>query len=254
MRATAAKPVLQNDIIATLPKEEWQRLLRSAKKVTLAAGDTLYRRGETIQNVYFPVSCVTITLTEMEDGHTAAAAVIGREGAIGASVCLGVDETIRRVVVQVAGDALRIETPVVTHAFDSGPGLHALLLRFTQLLISQILQTAGCNRLHPLDGRLCRWLLMVHDRAGRDSFNLTHESISQMLGANRPAVSEAAAKLQRLDLVRYTRGLLTIHNRQGLERRSCECYKVLKDELDKTPHGVRSLEPRSSPVLLPRIE
>src|SRR3954451_1405230 len=119
MRATAAKPLLQNDILAALPKEEWQRLLPSTKQVTMAAGETLYRRGETIRNVYFPVSCVTITLTEMEDGHTAAAAVTGREGAVGTGVCLGVDETTRRVVVQVAGDAVRVEAAEVTRAFES---------------------------------------------------------------------------------------------------------------------------------------
>src|SRR3954451_10530471 len=153
MRATAAKPLLQNDILAALPTEEWQRLLPKTKQVTLAAGETLYRRGETIQNVYFPVSCVMITLTEMEDGHTAAAAVTGREGAVGTAVCFGVDKTTRRVVVQVAGDAVRIDAATVNHAFESGTGLNALLLRFTQLLMSQILQTAGCNQLHPLDAR-----------------------------------------------------------------------------------------------------
>jgi CRP-like cAMP-binding protein len=221
-----------NHLLAALPEAEWQRWLPRLEWVQMPLGSVLYESGATLSHVYFPTTAIVSLLYVMEDGASAEIAVVGREGIVGVSLFMGGDSTPSRAVVQSAGEGFRLKAATIKDEFDRAPVLH-LLLRYTQALITQMSQTAVCNRHHSLDQQLCRWLLLSLDRLRGPELVMTQELISNMLGVRREGVTEAALKLQKAGLIRYSRGRITILDRPGLERRSCECYAVVKKEYDR---------------------
>ena len=223
----------ENRLLAALPGAEWQRWLPQLERVEMPLGQVLYESGRTLTHVYFPTTAIVSLLYVMEDGASAEIAVVGREGLVGISLFMGGESTPSRAVVQGAGEAFRLAAQVVKEEFDrSQPVLH-LLLRYTQALITQMAQTAVCNRHHTLDQQLCRWLLLNLDRLPGDEVAMTQELIANMLGVRREGVTEAAHKLQLAGLIRYRRGHITVLDRLGLERRTCECYAVVKREYER---------------------
>lgn len=224
---------LRNQILAALPSAEWDRWVPDLQAVDLALGQVLYEAGVTMDYVYFPTTAIVSLLYVMEDGASAEIAVVGHEGIVGVSLFMGGGSTPSRAVVQSAGKGYRLGTVYMKREFDrAGPGLH-VLLRYTQALITQMSQTAVCNRHHSLDQQLCRWLLLSLDRLGGDELEMTQELIANMLGVRREGVTEAAQKLQRAGLIKYARGHITVLDRPGVELRSCECYAVVKREYDR---------------------
>lgn len=222
-----------NLLLAALPETEWQRWLPELEAVDLPLGSVLYESGMTLGHVFFPTTAIVSLLYVMEDGASAEIAVVGREGIVGVSLFMGGESTPSRAVVQSAGKGFRLRAAVLKDEFKrSSPVLH-LLLRYTQALITQMSQTAVCNRHHSLDQQLCRWLLLSLDRLDGDELLMTQELIANMLGVRREGVTEAALKLQKAGLIRYARGHITALDRQGLEARSCECYAVVKKEYDR---------------------
>jgi CRP-like cAMP-binding protein len=223
----------QNHLLAALPssvREQWAPQLES---VQLPLGDVLYESGGTLSHVYFPTTAIVSLLYVMEDGASAEIAVVGNEGIVGISLFMGGESTPSRAVVQSAGRGLRLKARVLKDEFNrAGPVLH-LLLRYTQALITQMAQTAACNRHHSLDQQLCRWLLLSLDRLQGDELVMTQELIANMLGVRREGVTEGALKLQNAGLIRYARGRITVLNRAGIEKRTCECYAVVKREYDR---------------------
>jgi CRP-like cAMP-binding protein len=198
--------------------------------VPLPLGQVLYESGCTMSHVYFPTDAIVSLLYVMADGASAEIAVVGNEGVVGISLFMGGGSTPSRAVVQSAGQGWRLRAAAIRDEFnDSAPVMH-LLLRYTQALITQMAQTAVCNRHHVLDQQLCRWLLLSLDRLGGDELRMTQELIANMLGVRREGVTEAALKLQRDGLIRYSRGHITVLDRAGLEARTCECYEVVKKE------------------------
>jgi CRP-like cAMP-binding protein len=196
-------------------------------------GEVLYESGVTLSHVYFPTTAIVSLLYVMEDGASAEIAVVGNEGIVGISLFMGGESTPSRAVVQSAGQGFRLKAQVLKEEFNrAGPVLH-LLLRYTQALITQMAQTAVCNRHHSLDQQLCRWLLLSLDRLQGDELVMTQELIANMLGVRREGVTEAALKLQSAGLIRYARGRITVLDRAGLEQRTCECYAVVKKEYDR---------------------
>jgi CRP-like cAMP-binding protein len=223
----------KNLLLAVLPPSEWQRWLPQLEAVDLPLGRVLYESGATQTHVYFPTSAIVSLLYVMEDGASAEIAVVGREGLVGVSLFMGGESTPSRAVVQSAGVGWRMRAAVLKQEFErSGPVLN-LLLRYTQALITQMAQTAVCNRHHSLDQQLCRWLLLSLDRLQGSELVMTQELIANMLGVRREGVTEAALNLQRDGLIRYARGRITALDRTGLESRSCECYAVVKQEYDR---------------------
>lgn len=219
-----------NDLLASLPAAEWGRWESQLEKVELKLGQVLYESGSTMSHVYFPTNAIVSLLYVMEDGSSAEIAVVGHEGVVGISVFMGGGSTPSRAVVQSAGWGFRLQSAVVKDEFaESGPVMH-LLLRFTQALITQMAQTAVCNRHHLLDQQLCRWLLLSLDRLTTNELIMTQELIANMLGVRREGVTECALKLQKAGLISYTRGHIHVLNRKGLEDRTCECYAVVKKE------------------------
>jgi CRP-like cAMP-binding protein len=201
--------------------------------VQLPLGEVLYEPGATLSHVYFPTTSIVSLLYVMEDGASAEIAVVGNEGIVGISLFMGGESTPSRAVVQSAGQCLRLKARVLKVEFNrAGPVLH-LLLRYTQALITQMSQTAVCNRLHSLDQQLCRWLLLSLDRLQGDELVMTQELIANMLGVRRVGVTEAALRLQHAGLIRYVRGHITVLDRAGLRKRTCECYAVVKREYDR---------------------
>jgi CRP-like cAMP-binding protein len=224
---------LRNQILAALPSAEWDRWVSDLQAVDLALGQVLYEAGATMDYVYFPTTAIVSLLYVMEDGASAEIAVVGHEGIVGVSLFMGGGSTPSRAVVQSAGKGDRLGTVYMKREFDrAGPVLH-VLLRYTQALITQMSQTAVCNRHHSLDQQLCRWLLLSLDRLGGDELEMTQELIANMLGVRREGVTEAAQKLQRAGLIKYARGHITVLDRPGVELRSCECYAVVKREYDR---------------------
>ena len=220
-------------MLAALPDVDWQRWLPQLEAVDLPLGCVLYESGMTLSHVYFPTTAIVSLLYVMEDGASAEIAVVGREGIVGVSLFMGGESTPSRAVVQSAGSGFRIRAAALKDEFSrSSPVLH-LLLRYTQALITQMAQTAVCNRHHSLDQQLCRWLLLSLDRLDGDELVMTQELIANMLGVRREGVTEAALKLQKAGLIRYARGHITALDRSGLEARSCECYAVVKKEYDR---------------------
>jgi len=220
----------QNQLLAALPADEWARWRPSLEPVTMPLGQVLYESGMAMSHVYFHTTSIVSLLYVMEDGASAEIAVVGNEGIVGISLFMGGESTPSRSVVQSAGEGFRMSGQLLKEEFSrSGPVLH-LLLRYTQALITQMAQTAVCNRHHSLDQQLCRWLLLSLDRLQVPDLVMTQELIANMLGVRREGVTEAAANLQRAGLIRYRRGHITVVDRPGLEQRTCECYAVVKKE------------------------
>jgi CRP-like cAMP-binding protein len=219
-----------NRILASLPPAEYERLSAYLEPVELSLGEVLYRPEEPITHVYFPNRGTVSVVCVLEDGKQVEAGMVGNEGMFGVCVFLGSVTSPLEAVVQLPGEALRMRADVLRAEFKRGEHLQDLLLRYTQAFIIQIAQTAACNRAHPIDGRLARWLLMSEDRAHSADLQLTHEFIAVMLGSRRAGVSEAAGKLQDEGLIRYRRGHVSVLDRPGLEAKSCECYAVVQKE------------------------
>ena len=224
---------VKNHLLAALPLAEWQRWLPLLESVDLPLGQVLYESGTTLSHVYFPTTAIISLLYVMENGASAEIAVVGNEGIVGISLFMGGESTSSRAVVQSAGKGFRLKAQLMKDEFNrAGLVLH-LLLRYTQALITQMAQTAVCNRHHSLDQQLCRWLLLSLDRLESNELVMTQELIANMLGVRREGVTEGALKLQHAGLIRYARGHITVLDRPGLERRSCECYAVVKKEYDR---------------------
>ena len=226
-----ANPKL-NRLLAALPREEWERWRPRLEAVTLPLGGVLSESGGVQSHVYFPTTAIVSLLHVMENGSSAEIAVVGNEGVVGISLFMGAGSTTSRAVVQSAGRAFRLDATTLKDEFDRLPVLH-LLLRYTAALITQMTQTAVCNRYHSLDQQLCRWLLLSMDRLSGSELLMTQELIANMLGVRREGVTMGAGRLQRDGLIRNARGRITVLDRPGLERRSCECYAVVKKEYDR---------------------
>jgi CRP-like cAMP-binding protein len=223
----------RNQLLASLPNEEWTRWSPLLEPVDMPLGAVLYEAGETLPYVYFPTTSIVSLLYVMENGASAEIAVVGNEGVVGISMFMGGESTRSRGVVQSAGSGCRLDAEVLKAEFNrGGPVLH-LLLRYTQALITQTAQTAVCNRHHSLDQQLCRWLLLSLDRLQGDELVMTQDLIANMLGVRREGVTEGAVRLQKAGLIRYSRGHITVLDRAGLEARTCECYEVVKREYDR---------------------
>jgi len=223
----------QNHLLAALPVAEWERWLPALEPIDMPLGEVLYESGVAMTHVYFPTTSIVSLLYVMEDGASAEIAVVGNEGIVGVSLFMGGETTPSRSVVQSAGQGFRMRGQLLKEEFNrSGPVLH-LLLRYTQALITQMAQTAVCNRHHSLDQQLCRWLLLSLDRLQGPELVMTQELIANMLGVRREGVTEAALSLQRAGLINYKRGHITVVDRAGLEQRTCECYAVVKKEYDR---------------------
>jgi CRP-like cAMP-binding protein len=220
-------------LLAALPDEELQRWVPLLEIVELPLGLVLYESGRTLSHAYFPTTAIVSLLFVLEDGDSAEIAVVGNEGVVGVSLFMGGESTPSRAVVQSAGRGLRLTSSAIKEAFNRNGLVMHLMLRYTQALITQMSQTAACNRHHTLDKQLCRWLLLSMDRLRGNELVMTQELIANMLGVRREGVTEAALKLQAAGLIQYARGHITILDRPGLERRTCECYAVLKKEYDR---------------------
>ena len=222
-----------NRLLAALPDDEWQRWQSRLEAVEMPLGQVLYESGHTLSHAYFPTTAIVSLLYVMENGASAEIAVAGNEGLVGISLFMGGGSTPSRAVVQSAGQGYRLEASAMKEEFNrAGPAMH-LLLRYTQALITQMAQTAVCNRHHTLDQQLCRWLLLSLDRLPGSELVMTQELIANMLGVRREGVTEAATRLQKAGLIRYARGHITVLDRAGLEKRSCECYAVVRKEYDR---------------------
>ena len=223
----------ENMLLAALPDAQWKRWLPDLELVTLPLGHVLYEAGGVMKDVIFPTTAIVSLLYVMENGASAEIAVVGSEGMVGVSLFMGGGSTPSRAVVQSAGHAFRLKADLMKDEFDKGgPVLH-LLLRYTQALITQMAQTAVCNRHHSLDQQLCRWLLMSLDRLQGNELVMTQELIANMLGVRREGVTEGATKLQKAGLISYSRGHISVLDRPGLEKRACECYEVVRAEYDR---------------------
>jgi len=230
--ATVPNP-RQNRLLAALPEAEWSRWAAHLEPVDMPLGKVLYESGSRQSHVYFPTTSIVSLLYVMEDGASAEIAVVGNEGIVGISLFMGGESTPSRALVQSAGQGFRLKANLMLQEFNrAGPVLH-LLLRYTQALITQMSQTAVCNRHHSLDQQLCRWLLLSLDRLHSKELVMTQELIANMLGVRREGVTEAAGNLQQAGLIRYQRGHITVVDRNGLEKRTCECYAVVKNEYDR---------------------
>ena len=219
--------------MAALPESELQRWLPQLEPIDLALGQVLYESGASMPYVYFPTSAIVSLLYVLEDGASAEIAVVGFEGLVGVSIFMGGGSTPSRAVVQSAGAGYRMRAEVMKAEFEHSGAVVHLLLRYTQALITQMAQTAVCNRHHSLDQQLCRWLLLSLDRLQGDRLVMTQELIANMLGVRREGVTEAALKLQKAGLISYARGHINVMDRTGLEARTCECYEVVKKEYDR---------------------
>ncbi len=230
--ASASDP-RENHLLAALPDDQWLLWKEHLEPVEMPLGLVLYESGGVLSHVYFPSTSIVSLLYVMENGSSAEIAVVGHEGIVGISLFMGGETTPNRALVQSAGHGYRLPARVMKDEFDrAGPVLH-LLLRYTQALITQMAQTAVCNRHHSLDQQLCRWLLLSLDRLSGNELHMTQELIANMLGVRREGVTEAALKLQQSGLIRYARGRITVLDRPRLEARSCECYAVVKREYDR---------------------
>jgi CRP-like cAMP-binding protein len=232
MRADMALNPKTNHLLAALPEAEWSRWKPQLEFVDMPLGQVVYEPGNRMQHVYFPTTAIVSLLYVMENGSSADIAIVGNEGIVGVSLFMGGESTTSRAVVQSAGKGYRLKAQVLKDEFNRAPVLH-LLLRYTQALITQTAQTAVCNRHHSLDQQLCRWLLLSLDRLQSSDLRMTQELISNMLGVRREGVTESALKLQRDGLIRYARGHITVLDRPALEKRTCECYAVVKKEYDR---------------------
>lgn len=227
-----------NHLLNALPEAEYVKLLPHLEPVKMPLGHVIYESGGELRHVYFPTTCIVSLLYVMENGASAEIAVAGNDGLIGVALFMGGNTMPNRAVVQSAGTAYRIKGQLLMQEFNRSGGrgnglLQSLLLRYTQSLITQMAQTAVCNRHHSVDQQLCRWLLLSLDRLQTNQLNMAQELIANMLGVRREGVTEAAGKLQLAGLIQYSRGRITVLNRAGLEERVCECYHVVKVESDR---------------------
>ena len=223
----------QNHLLAALPAEERGRLIPHLELVPMPLGAVLYESGSELRHVYFPTTSIVSLLYVMRDGASAEIAVVGNEGIIGVALFMGGETMPNRAVVQSAGHAYRLKGHLLKQEFNRSGELQHLLLRYTQALLTQMAQTAVCNRHHSLDQQLCRWLLLSLDRLPSTELVMTQELIANMLGVRREGVTEAAGNLQKAGLISYRRGRITVLDRAGLEARACECYAVVKNEFDR---------------------
>jgi CRP-like cAMP-binding protein len=233
MNAADARPTRGNQLLDALPETEWLRWQPQLELVDLPLGMVLYESGAQMAYVYFPTTSIVSLLYVLENGASAEIAVVGHEGLVGISIFMGGGSTPSRAVVQSAGKGLRLRADAMKDEFGrSSPVMH-LLLRYTQALITQMSQTAVCNRHHSLDQQLCRWLLLSLDRLTGNNLVMTQELIANMLGVRREGVTEAALNLQKNGLISYARGHIKVLDRPGLEQRTCECYRVVKAEYER---------------------
>lgn len=228
---TKAPPI--NRLLGTLPPEEMEILRPHLTEVPLIFRERLYEAGEPIRHVWFPNSGVVSMVTELAEGDPVELATIGPEGMVGIALILGSERMENIAFNQIAGDALRMDAAQFRSSLERCPALHRLLLRYTAALMQQISQGAACNRMHTVEERCARWLLMTHDRVYKPNFLLTQEFLGQMLGVRRPTVSLAAGMLQKAGLIHYSRGEITICDREGLEAAACECYEVIRKEFER---------------------
>jgi CRP-like cAMP-binding protein len=228
---SAGEPV-GNRLLARLPPEELERLLPHLGLVSFKLGEVIYESGGRQSYIYFPTTAIISLLYLMENGSSAEMGVAGHEGLVGIALFMGGDTVPNRAVVQSAGAAFRMQTKVLQNEFARGGTFQRLLLRYTQALMTQMSQTAVCNRLHTIEQQLCR-LLLSHDRIDSDELVMTQELIANMLGVRREGVTNAAGRLQEQGLISYVRGRITVLDRRGLEAAVCECYKVVKDEYER---------------------
>jgi CRP-like cAMP-binding protein len=235
----------QNHLLAALPAVDYTRLLPNLELIPMSLGWVAYESGNEMSHVYFPTTSIVSLLYVMENGSSAEIAIIGNEGLVGISLFMGGETTPSRAVVQSAGYGYRLKAGVMKREFAMGGALQHLALRYTQALITQMSQTAVCNRHHSLDQQLCRWLLLSLDRLSGDELVMTQELIANMLGVRREGVTEAAQHLQQAGIIRYTRGHIKLLDRTKLEKRVCECYAVVKKEFDR-------LLPYEVPTILPK--
>jgi CRP-like cAMP-binding protein len=231
----------QNHLLAALPQADFDRLAPHLELVAMPLGEALYESGGRLRHAYFPTTSIASLLYVMEDGASAEIAVVGNEGILGIALFMGGETTPSRAIVQSAGHGYRLPSQQLKLEFDRGGAMMHLLLRYTQALITQMAQTAVCNRHHSVEQQLCRWLLLSLDRLSSSELTMTQELIANMLGVRREGVTEAAGRLRRAGVIRYSRGRITVLDRRRLEQEVCECYDVVKKEFDRLlsdiPHG-----------------
>jgi CRP-like cAMP-binding protein len=232
MSAILNKPV-ENRLLALLPADEYERLRPNLRQVSFSLGEVVYEFGAQLDYVFFPTSSIVSLLYTMENGASAEMGLTGNDGVVGIALFMGGGTMPNRAVVQSAGGALKMKAKVMQDEFARGGKFQQLLLRYTQALITQISQTAVCNRLHSVEQQLCRWLLLSHDRLKTNELVMTQELIADMLGVRREGVTVAAGRLQDAGAISYVRGRIQILDRQELEATACECYRVVKDEFDR---------------------
>jgi len=236
-----------NRLLAALPRDVETRWMARLEPITMSLGDVLYESGAKLEYVYFPTTSIVSLLYVTESGASTEIAMVGNEGLVGVSRLLGGESTPSRAVVQSTGRGLRLGARTLLDDFNESARTLQLFLRYTQALITQMAQTAVCNRLHTVDQQLCRWLLLSLDRLSGNELKMTQESIANLLGVRREGVTAVALKLQKAGLIRYSRGHIVVADRAGLEARSCECYAVVKKEYDRllprTPAAKPSLNP-----------
>lgn len=225
--------VAVNRLLATLPKKEYERMLPGLKRVPLDFGEVLYEPGDIIKHVYFPNDSIVSLLSAMSERSTLEVGMVGNEGMAGLPIFMGVNVSRTRALVQGEGSAMRMTSASVRHEANHLGALHRILHRYSHSLLTQVSQSAACNRFHSVEARLARWLLMTSDRLGMEEFRLTQEFMSSMLGVRREGVNRAAGALQTAKLIRFSRGVITILNRRGLEATSCVCYAIIKSESDE---------------------
>jgi CRP-like cAMP-binding protein len=223
----------QNQLLAAMPAAEFERLSPHLELVEMSLGEPLYESGARLDHVYFPTTCIVSLLYVLENGASAEIAVVGNEGILGISLFMGGETTPSRAVVQSAGFGYRLRAPLLKKEFNRAGPVLRLLLRYTQALITQMTQTAVCNRHHSIEQQLCRWLLLSIDRLSSNTLTMTQELIANMLGVRREGVTVAARNLQRAGLIRYSRGRIDVLDRPGLEKAVCECYAVVKAEFER---------------------
>ncbi|MGE8450334.1 MAG: Crp/Fnr family transcriptional regulator [Pseudomonadales bacterium] len=222
-----------NRLLAVLPEAEWLRIAPHLVLTDLPLGHVVYESGDQLANVYFPTTSIVSLLYVMEDGASAEIAIVGNEGIVGIALFMGGETTPSRAIVQSGGHGYRLNAKILKQEFTRGGPIQHLLLRYTQALITQMAQTAVCNRHHSIEQQLCRWLLLSIDRLPSNELTMTQELISNMLGVRRSGVTEAALKLQNAGLIRYSHGHIAVLDRPALEKHACECYAVVKREFDR---------------------
>ena len=229
----------QNHLLAALPTAEFDRLAKHLEPVAMPLGQILYEPGSQLQHAYFPTTAIVSLHYVTESGASAETAGVGNEGVVGIALFMGGDTTPSSAVVQTAGHGYRLERGKLMEEFNRGGLMHRLLLRYTQALITQMNQTAACNRHHSLEQQLCRWLLLTLDRLSSNELVMTQELVASMLGVRREGITESAGNLQRAGFIRYRRGHIAVIERSGLEATACECYAVVKKELARLLSDVR---------------